>query len=523
MAALHVTVVSPSDAKVIVKGAARSLTDAYLYSNEVQAIADVYPRRPSITVAELAADLDGAIYNKLHASFTEKDLGSALLRVIRKQARSNSVAALLPQLIWQLGLHRKVLPQNLDKTIPTSAIRFDPVQAWLIGADFTLPLIYAHPAPRLVVNHLAAETGNIVKQVAGPSSGLCDRLEPSRQQIEDSGEILKQTIELIGETFPEIVQATLKFVGPLIDEFHGIAVGLSIVTFHFVTPHETKLGGGPIVFLMGVTMWAKLPDRFIKCGWLSGDEFPAEGGIPGVKVSWVNADLLPWGSVKCGTCNYTETDGPYKGTARETFTPKVEPYPHGQPTFTVGSVGASAYVLKSLGNKLGGIVEGNGNFQAMAFTIDYNTDYPTSFSASMTITNDVNWEADKVTSSGPLTVPKNSDYLYAGDPSAYYATNMTGTIVDNANACGSGTYPITSSETDIGLVPGYQYAFGDVQWHTSCGSGSDGFAFKVLNASNKIWSPGQSTTKLSIVDPNSSSNPKAVIGTLTLNWYYSKS
>lgn len=182
MAALHIDVINPANGAVVVPGAARSLTDAYLYTGEVERLALGYATRQRFTLAGLAANLN-VIYSRLRVKLTAASLGAAVLKVTQADARNgdSDAVALLPRLVRQLGLLDHPA-QDLATKIAVARVRLDPLQAWLVEAAFTLPLVYANPVPAHAASLLPAMTDGVVKRAGVPDS-ICDDLKPLKKTL----------------------------------------------------------------------------------------------------------------------------------------------------------------------------------------------------------------------------------------------------------------------------------------------------------------------------------------------------
>jgi hypothetical protein len=383
MAVLRIDVIDPKNGAVVVKGAARSLNDAYLYTSEVEHLALGYAAKDRLTFKTLAAGLD-LVWAKLGVHLTGENLGAGVLKVIRADARPSvrDSVALLARLVWQLGLLDKPA-QDLAKKIKVSKVRLDPLQAWLIAVEFTFPLIYAHPPPTRASSRLVALTRGLVGHSGAAPSNVCEDLKAVKESLGFSDNMVMSTAEgIVGKmiSWPAILQKAGKFVPSLIDIVHGIVTGIGIEITSTIHPDKTELGGPDMFLAVGVVMHLKLPKVVVDCGWLSGDDFPGHGGVPGVYVLWDNGTLTQWGTIRCDGCHKT---GPL-GTAAETFMPGPEPVHHGMKIIERGDVVAYTAVNISLGNLygfLGDILRDQGH---MIWELSHHkTGYPDGFTADV--------------------------------------------------------------------------------------------------------------------------------------------
>lgn len=385
MAVLHIDVINPANGAVVVPGAARSLNDAYLYTSEVQRLAVAYANRDRVTLTTLAGEL-GLVYAKLGVRLTAGNLGAGITKVIKAEARSaepDSVA-LLARLVWQLGLLDKPA-QNLAGNVKPASIRLDPLQAWLIAAEFTFPLIYANKPPSRPASRLPALTDGLVQHSAAPSINICDALKQIKEGLGFSDKMAMETAaEAVGQSFKwsRFLLKAAPFVSDLIDTVHGALTGIGIQIGSAISPAKTSLGGPPMHLAVSVTMTLPIPAIVVRCGWLSGDDFPGHGPVPGVVVLWDNSTLSPWGTFTCHECHKTGTDG----TARETFTPGPEQVHHGLTVIERGTVTAVTFPNTSMGNYLGFLADLIRDQGAMVWELSHRkTGYPTGFTA------DVHW------------------------------------------------------------------------------------------------------------------------------------
>lgn len=394
MAALHVDVINPANGAVVVPGAARSLNDAYLYTSEVRWLALGYAQRDHDDLTQLADTLDG-VYPKLHVPMTEASLGGALLKVTAADATSSDPdsVALLPRLVWQLGLLDKPA-QDLARPVPVSKIRLDPVQAWLVAAAFTLPLVYANPVPAHTASRLTALSEGIIARGLRPDN-ICDDLKPLKRTVTGSAQYVETAVlTALGKaSWAAFLKTAGKYTAPLIDIVHLLITGIGIVVSSTVSPAETSLGGPPMNFAVSVSMTLKLPRFLVECGWLLGDDFPGQGPLSGVSVLWDNSELLPWGTISCDRagCEKTGTDG----AAREVFTPGPEEVHKGATVYEPGKVEALALPGSALGNKFIGTAFDLLRVQeVMRWEIKHHqTGWPTGFSLHAT---EPGWAGDPV-------------------------------------------------------------------------------------------------------------------------------
>ncbi len=522
MAVLHVDVINPENGAVVVKGAARSLNDAYLYTSEVEHLALGYAARDRVTFAQLAGEL-GLAYTKLGVHLTGENLGAGVEKVIRSESRGSvkDSVALLARLVWQLGLLDRPT-QDLAKKIPVAKVRLDPLQAWLITAEFTFPLIYAHPPPTAVSSRLAALTDGLVKHGAAPSN-VCDDLKALHESLGFSDKMVMSTVEdILGKTFNWIglLQAAGKIVGPLIDIVHGMLTGIGIEITSSISPAKTELGGPDMFLAVGVLMHLNLPKVLVDCGWLSGDDFPGHGGVPGVKVLWDNGTLASWGSFRCDGCSKT---GP-NGTAAQTFTPGPEEVHHGTKVIERGDVTAVTLVNWSMGNKLGflgDVVRDQGH---MIWELSHRkTGFPTGLTADVHAS--ANGDSPGVTSDLTITAAANTSFPNTCKSKGavdciYNITHISGTatVTVGGETCTVAIPPVNALEKNTIIVNYLGQVDFTADFYTApdpqpCGGLSLGIS---INGLSKKYKFGETDTLVDLTGASGHDNG----GTALIHWQY---
>ena len=435
MSVLHVDVINPANGAVVVKGAARSLNDAYLYVNEIERIAVAYPAGRRVSLGQLAAELD-LVYAKLGMKLTAANLGKALLAVIKSDSARSAPdsTALVSRLIWQLGLLHKPA-QNLAGNVPAAKVSLDPLQAWLVTADLTLPLIYANAPPKSA-SHLSALTDGLVGHGAVPSVDACRALKEMREGLSFSDKlVLDLAKDILGKsvTWPVLVQKAAVDVADLIDLVHGVLTGIGVQVTSSIDPAKTSLGGPPMQLTVGVIMTLHLPQWVVDCGWLAGADFPGHGGVPGVKVIWLNDPLSDWGTFDCPAVGCTKTAA--DGIARETFNPRKEDVKHGFNIVERGTVKALTLINFSLDNKLGFLADIIRDQGAMVWELSHNqVVFPEKYTAHLTYKDF--YEKFDLTLTG-TQAPPTKKYCPLGQDKVcdYTVDSITGTFTWTYGGC----------------------------------------------------------------------------------------
>jgi len=269
----------------------------------------------------------------------------------------------------------------------------------------------------------------------------------------------------------------------------------------------------------GVIMHLKLPKVLIDCGWLSGDDFPGQGPVSGVKVVWANGDLASWGSFTCDSCNTTDTSG----TARETFTPGPEQVHHGTTIIERGDVTAFTLVNWSMGNKLGflgDVVRDQGH---MIWELRHHkTGFPTGLTADVHGT--ANGGSPGVSTDLTITAAPSPNFATCKTKGAvdciYNITHISGTatITVQGNMCTVAIPPVNNLDAnsitvnDLGLVDFTAdfYTGPDPQ---PCGGFEIGIS---INGLSKKYEFGQTDTALDLTAGSGHGNG----GTALIHWQY---
>jgi hypothetical protein len=347
MSALHVDVLDPKTGHVIVRGAARSYADAYLYSSEIELIAFAYEKRTRYSLDQVARMLNDAAYRTLRIPLTAATLGNALHDVVSRDDGSQYTdrVALRPRLIRQLGLLHRPSQDLAQKTAP-GRISLDALQMTLVVIDLTYPLIYGNPVPMRATSNIVYATRGVIARSGYAASPSCERFERLKESIAEMGEIFRAIVSTSNEHVGRVIEGARRIIGALMDVVHGAITGVGVVITQSGNTH-TYLGGPQMHFSITVTMVFKLPQVLIDCGWLADLKFPQQGPIPDVAVSWGDESLVPFGE----QVESRETDE--AGRATDTFTPIEDPRKSGPLVSDSGFVTAIPTVNISLGDLLG--------------------------------------------------------------------------------------------------------------------------------------------------------------------------
>lgn len=534
--ALHVDVIDPRTGAEIVPGSARTLYDGYLYTNEVAELAAAYHAGRRVSLAEVAGALNRAAYAMLRHRMTAASLERVLLTVTRRDTSSavpDSVA-LLQRVVWQLGLLHKV-PQNLAGPVKPAKVSLDPVQEWLVIADFTFPLLYDAKPLTKPASALVRGSDGVIKRTPASPAGICDFLKPLKPFLNKLG---SYALQELAEEFPKFGKVA-PFLGPLTDLVHGSVLGVGIVVTLWAKPDSTHLGGSDLYFFGQVWMVLHLPPWLAKCGWLTGDDFPGFGGVEGVRAYWETDQLDKWGTSHCLTIGglppACQTEA--HGVAVEEFTPNPDPVANGIPKEESGTVSFVPLADVSLGNKLG-ILADYARLEAVPFKIWHRKPHgpPTAFKATLTFHDPkIGGVQGSAASKGPITLPKQKLKQVTGTKGLYYDSGSSGpplsgsmTWSEPIPCISSGPVNDSASSFDLQIDPtSTELSTISVRVTATYPSSSTCYA-PVVNlrwpvggfgdGSSPIWKPEDITSTVPLWDVGL--NKK--IGSITFSWIYGR-
>ena len=518
LGALHIDVLDPATGAELVQGSARTLYDGYLYSNEVAELAAAFQANIRVSLAQVATELNNAGYAKLHQPMTAARIAAALLAVTRQDSSASvpDSIALLARLVWQLGLLHKG-PQNLDKPIKPARILLDPLQEWLVVADFTFPFINANPALTGPASTLRATSHGVIKasRLSHEAFHPCD--VPFKKIIRP---ILKKAgsfaLAALGQAFPKFGKYVVPIIPDLIDVIHGSIIGIGVTVTGWANPAETHLGGPDMYFHVDVQMILKLPSWVVKCGWLVGLTFPGKSHIEGVAVIWQDVPgltdpsiLADWGTLSCpvATCNTTN----HYGIATLTFHPYPEPLSGGIMKDTPGTIAFVPFPNLRLKNPLGFLGDITRK-DAIAWRVSHRVPHgwPTRIDATATFNDPSDFSGDFRTV-GPVTI---SDAVQQTKCAPQYqgcvfsTSKISGTVAGG----GCGTVPVTGGNATLSIWN--NGTTGDLSLHVDGGSATCLNSDAVSAPLN--WQPGDIGGQEAITG----ANQRTIIGTLKLHYIY---
>jgi hypothetical protein len=375
MNAVHIQVVTRAGKPLVIspeRGAARQYA---LYDFELTALAGQYGRKQTFTLDEFAARLQrlGVTYDATHA-LPASVLRDSLVAAAKSAAKAPKVPnSILPDVVRDLGVAHGY---DLTKAPAASAIKLDPVQAYLVMSDFVIPFLRQVPAQSGTAAHKTLRsfpTAPIDPTASAASlSDICAKLDKASEKYDDAlgqddldktvnqafgggakgwvaekglGKIRSKTVGFVQKHATEIANVftplwaqksvavgskALEAAGIILDGAHAVVVADSfeaksldqLLTTHW--GHNSP--GKQLVFRVLVTMKDDLGDKAVKCGKLLGAEIPPPGPVAGVPIVFeqVFTKLTPTdGTWDCSDLACQKKTGS-NGIASVTFTPKVE-------------------------------------------------------------------------------------------------------------------------------------------------------------------------------------------------------
>jgi len=389
--ALHLGVVTPAGKPIVVSPEPNAARLFQLYDFEARGLAQQFARRQTTTLDDLAVALKkGGLgldaKRPLPAALLAEGLRDATRRAM---AKPRSARSLLPLVVRELGLRRGF---DTSKNLAPAKVQLDSLQAWLVIADMSLPVLRQVPLPKSRVLSAGADLPRLCEKYNDAVEALQDRIEKAlggkiQKWISDEavGMIYDKVADKLGRQATRWaiknaprwavrglynVGRAASVAGPLIDLVHGALLAYSID----VRSLEASLPpihwwhaageGTTLTFRVKVTMLDDYGDVLVKCGGLVGLDLPPKGGVKDVWVNWEQAqgDLKSQGKLRCvsvpvvGVCA-TKTGA--DGIATLVFTPKTEALPgRGAQVEVTGVVdGIALYQTASGGGITGGIAQ----------------------------------------------------------------------------------------------------------------------------------------------------------------------
>jgi hypothetical protein len=368
-----------TDGTLILRGAEQDVADFYLYEPELITLTSSLLRGESDTIERLAARLGPAgIRAEDNSTFDTSTVFAAIRGAVEAALSEPKLTdSLIPALVREIGL-RSVKPYDLRTETDVDNVSLDALQQFLIVADLSLSLMkqYRPVSPvfwpdrtgntsSLALTRSLSrlsdfnypEHGSGLRGVQ-PHSGVgvaCDQLQAELGKvIKKLWPVGKVAISLSAAS-KKGLKSALALYPVLLEALNGIALTYSTKVEPVVDTLDGHYGheaeATPMLFQVKVTMLDSYPESLVKCGWLSGVDFPEKGSIAGIPIDWSGAtssNLAANGTFDCGAdCTQTGADG----VATLKFTPFRERNPFQGPlVIASGPAFATADVLGGLSN-----------------------------------------------------------------------------------------------------------------------------------------------------------------------------
>lgn len=365
MRALHIGVYRGSG-RPIVRGAERTKNDLYVYDFTLTALAGNMANHKTITVDQLAAQLNAATAPVRKRTITGAMLRSAMQSSARWAIRHpRSDTALGELLIREIG--RRRVHQDVARPPALQQMKLDDVQAFLVSADLTAAIVTRswHSRAGAAVSTRPARGSSLI-------GDLCKELKPAYKayKIIDLGIKLYKAGSLAAGvqgivTKIVITNLTVGMINAyVIDNYvEFTAVGPTQDGTHYGPAHRAPEAGKHLNFKAHLRMSLNIPDWAAKCGYLTGLfskytggglKLPAGGDLPGVPVSWEyspttkeEAKLEAHGTVLSLTATDSQGDTWLSFAPKEEFIPGV-----GEERAYAGSIAAKVNVQEFFGGPL---------------------------------------------------------------------------------------------------------------------------------------------------------------------------
>ena len=348
-----------ADGGEVHQGAERGPGDFYLYDFELRMMAASLGRKDtSWGVQEIADTLDQVGFREDGQPFTGDNLNQILHDATNDSlAMPEEESSLMPMLVRELGLRHET-PYDLANDLDVNEAKFDGLQVTLILVGLTLPVIADEGPLETPASTLIADSNGILTAQPVPMLACSD----FKGELQEGWTAIKYwttAVKAIGDVAKKVVA--------YIDIVHGSVLAFSVrvrALDKVVGPTHYDHGSGSpgenLKFQIEVRMLDDLGEILVKCGWLLTADFPAKGGIPGVRVQFYasQSGLMQHGTVDCtGLFCSRMTD--LNGIATLTFDPKSEYYPYGQePEWEAkGSLRAIAWYQSRFKNLFGTVAQ----------------------------------------------------------------------------------------------------------------------------------------------------------------------
>jgi len=340
------------DGTPVVRGAERGEGDFYLYDIEARMLAQAIGRGEQLSVEALAGALTSLPLLAGGAAVNPDLLRQTLIEGAQASAATPAEpSSLLPLIVRQLGLTQ---PKPYDLFVDTAAddLAFDALQSFLILTDILLPTVAAQGPVMAGASSLLAQAEGVLKAVPGES---CESIIGN--VAKEMWPVGKWALGLIAKVGGFAAGASVT-----IDALHGAMLAYSVrVTAlderqgtHYGPAGHATDAGKELRFRMQVEMLDELPEQLIKCGWILGVEFPKQGPIKDITMTWDTDGLEQHGQVICeATCKKTGEDG----IATLVFRPKDEPNQDGMVVYDSGVITSVALYQSRHQNLIGSVAQ----------------------------------------------------------------------------------------------------------------------------------------------------------------------
>jgi hypothetical protein len=334
------------DGTPVVAGAERSSTDFIVYDFEVIGLAGGIADGDEVYLDDLAAELSAVNVSVGGSAFSADEFSAAVTQATAAAvADAGNPAGRALRLARELGL-RRAPPVDLAQAPSGTPIILDPLAAFLVDADVSLPRILGADPPA------AASIGQFAS--VGDTSALLAAANPCTAFSRQNGSQWYAGMTSI----PGSAATNASFSRSLQARLLGgtVKVGKSFEpSWHHLHPGEDPKAK---VYFVALQIRAAVPPG-IDCGPIRfprGAGSPAGGGqVVGADVAWTYPGLDRHGQITCGAdCSKTDASG----VARLFVDPLEEPPPGGiGPAFTKTiPVTAEVNLYQALGPDLFGVL-----------------------------------------------------------------------------------------------------------------------------------------------------------------------
>lgn len=327
-----------AEGAAIVAGAERTATDFMVYDFEIAALSGGIADGDEVYLEDLAQELSTMNVSAGGAAFTSADFATAVTAATAEaMARPDEHLGYALRLARELSM-RRVVPVDLAAAPGAQPIVLDPLAAFLVASDFSLPKVLAADPPAETAT--GPTTGIVLAAVtaANPCTGFTSQVGAWHAGMTQVAGAASANASFSRSLQARLVGGTVKFAMTNPGAWHR--------------PHKGR-PSQPKAYHVQLQVRVPVPPN-VNCGPIRnvGGQIQGGGQIVGAQVTWDYPGLEDHAKVDCThvDCGTTDT----QGHAYLSVDPKFELGPGGiGPEFTRAiDVSAEVDLFRALGPEL---------------------------------------------------------------------------------------------------------------------------------------------------------------------------